>query len=225
MLETKELFPFLLQGFPILLCISYLLFPSAFVKVSKHPLGKMIAVALICMYTYRDMTYGLFACLLTILFYHREMESFLSESTMNYEKYLPKSAKKENSVHFDENNLKNTHLDVEEAYPVKTLPVKRVSESLFRKDTCVNSKVRYKGQDLKNHVVTHVHPELNFRDGECNPCDRTCHFTISSKQSIENKLKPVNTKDHTLAGGILTFLGFPAKEQFGLQDTKLTPFR
>jgi hypothetical protein len=218
MLET------LVPGFPVLLFISYLLFPRAFVKVSKHPLGKMIAVVIICMYTYHDMTYGLFACLVIILFYHQQMESFLSQSTTDYERHLPKSSSKENSVHFDENNNVLDYTKVDEAYPVKNPPIKRVSEGLFRKEKCgVNSKVQHKNQDLKNHLVTHVHPELNFRDGgECNPCDPTCHFTM-----IENKLnavKPVNTRDTTWTGSILTVLGYPSKEPFDVRDTYSTPF-
>ena len=224
-LETKEL---LLQGFPVLLFISYLLFPRAFVKVSKHPLGKLIAVVIICMYTYRDMTYGLFACLLTILFYHQEMETFLSQSTTNYVEYLPKSSTKEHSNHFDDDDLENEDLYLDEAYPVKGPPRKKVSESLYRKEHCVDSRVQHKDQDLKNHLVTHVHPELNFSNGECNPCDRTCRFTIGSKQSTENQLKPVNTRDTTtLRGSILSFFGFPSKEKepFGLGDSNFTPFQ
>jgi hypothetical protein len=225
MLKTEETFTFILQGLPVLFIIMYLLFPGAFTKVSKHPLGKMIAVFIICMYTYRDMTYGLFICLLVILYYHREMENFLSGSTTNYVKYLPKQSTKQNSAHFESDFDEQEYTYSEEAYPMNRPLVKRVSEALFRKEKCVNSKVLYKKQHVKNHVVTHVYPELNFIDGECNPCDPTCHFTIDSKQATEDKLKPRSTRDNTLRGDILTFLGFPPKEPFGLEDTNLTPFQ
>jgi len=68
--------------------------------------------------------------------------------------------------------------------------VKKVGESLFRKEKCAmdSSKVMLKGQTVKNNLVTHVYPELQFHNSECNPCDRTCHFSIQKKQEMEEKL-------------------------------------
>ena len=152
------------------------------------------------------------------------MENFLSQSTRNYEIYLPKQSSKEHSAQFENGLDEDENTQLHEAYPTNRLPVKLVSEALYRKEKCVNSKVRHKNQHVRNQVVTHVHPELNFLDGECNPCDPTCHFTIDAKQTTEDKLKPTNTRDNTIASSVLTFFGFPQKEPFGLEDTNFTPF-
>lgn len=186
------------EALPIILIICYLLFPSKFVEVSKHSLGKMIALFMICIYTYQDRLYGLLLCLLVILYYHQDMESFLSRSTMNYVQYLPKSsAKKATSMAFEE-NLEKDFTAIDEAYPNKIKPVKKVSEALFRKEKCHQSKVQCKNQTLKNHVISHVYPELQFNDGVCNPCDSTCHFTIEKRQQVEDDLKPKNTHSSVL---------------------------
>ena len=169
------------------------------------------------------MIHGLLICLLVILFYHQEMESFLSKSGVNYEKYIPKPSKKETIAHF-ENNLEKDYTSVDEAYPLKIPTVKKANEAIFRKERCVNSRVQYKNQHLKNHLVTHVYPELDFVGGECNPCDPTCRFIVHSKQSIEDKLKPLNTRT-TLTQDIMTFIGFPEKEPFGINDSSFTLYQ
>lgn len=210
MLPTKELLKLIRQGLPIILILFYMLFPEAFVNVSKHPLGKLLAVFAIVVNTYYDMTHGLVICLLVILYYHQEMESFISKSGVNYHEYIPKPSKKETIAQF-ENNLDRDFTHVDEAYPQNVPPIKKESEAIFRKERCVDSKVQYKNQTLKNHLVTHVYPELNFRDGECNPCDTTCHFTILSKQTTENKLKPSSGRG-VIVQDILTMCGFPVQE-------------
>lgn len=222
MLPTKELLKLIRQGIPILLFLLYVLFPDAFGNVSKHPLGKLIAVFAISLYTYYDMTQGLVICLLVILYYQQEMESFISKSGVNYHEYMPKPAKKETIAQF-ENNLDRDFTHMDEAYPQNLPPIKKESEAIFRKERCVESKVQHKNQTLKNHLVTHVYPELNFRDGECNPCDPTCHFTVLSKQTVENKLKPTSTKG-VIIRDIFTIFGFPEKEPFGLKDLAFTPY-
>ena len=223
MLATKELLNLTRQGLPIILIISFLLFHDAFINVSKHPLGKLIAVFAISIYTYYDMTHGLVICLLVILYYHQEMESFISNSGLNYQEYLPKPSKKETIAQF-ENNLEQDFTHVDEAYPLNLPPIKKVSEAIFRRERCVHSKVKHKNQTLKHHLVTHIYPEMSFREGECNPCDSTCHFTVLSKQTIENQLKPTSSRS-TVTQDILTFLGFPVKEPFGIKDSAFTPYQ
>jgi hypothetical protein len=37
---------------------------------------------------------------------------------------------------------------------------------------------------VKPEMVSHIFPELKFKNSECNVCDNTCEFSI-----IENRLK------------------------------------
>jgi hypothetical protein len=181
------------QGVPVLLIICYFLFPNQFVAVSEHTLGKIVAVFCICLYSYIDKVYGLMACFLVILFYHQELETFLSNSTVEYSQHIPKPSKKpQNGLPF-ENHLEKDFTHVTEAYPAKLKQVKKVNEALFRKERCHNSKVECKSQTMNNHMITHVYPELQFRDGVCNPCDQTCHFTIEKQLQVESDLVPKNT--------------------------------
>ena len=192
MSKATEFRKLVTQGLPIALIILYILFPVHFVQVSEHPLGKFIAVMMIVLYTYQDMMHGLLLCLLVILFYHKEVEGFVSETTQNYVDFLPKPSRKS---HADfENHLEKDFTHVEEAYPNTLQPVKKVSEFLFRRDYCDASlnRIKYKNQNVKNCLLTHVYPELQFRDAECNTCDKTCHFNV--KRQTEQHLQPVSSK-------------------------------
>jgi hypothetical protein len=194
MSKSTEFRKLVTQGLPIALIILYLLFPVVFVRASEHPLGKFVAVMMIVLYTYQDMIQGLIICLLIIIFYHKEVEGFISETTQNYVDFLPKPSRKTNNEF--ENHLEKDFTPIEDAYPEKLHPVKKVSEFLFRRDFCDASlnNVKYKDQKVKNCLVTHVYPELQFRDGECNPCDKTCHFSVQHKQRVEQHLQPTSSK-------------------------------
>jgi hypothetical protein len=201
MADIKEFRKLVTQGLPIALIILFILFPTSFARVSSQPLGKCIAVAMIVFYTYQDMMHGFIICLLTILFYQREMEGFLSKSTQEYVEFLPKPSLKEHSIAY-KGNLDKDFTSLEEAYPDNLPPIKKVSEHLFRREYCnkTTNQVEYKDQTVKNSMVSHVYPELTFRQGECNPCDRTCHFTINRKQDAEEDLQSKSSKYATLKG-------------------------
>ena len=189
------------QGLPIALTILYLLFPAPFVQVSIQPLGKCIAVAMIVLLTYQDMMHGFVICLLTIIYYQGEVvEGFLvSKTTQNYADFLPKPSLKEDSITF-QGHLGRDFTSVGEAYPDTLQPIRKVSEHLFRKDFChsTESHVLFKDQKVGKSLISHVYPELTFRDGDCNPCDRTCHFTINRKQDAEEDIKPKSSKYSSL---------------------------
>lgn len=197
MSNYDELRKLIIQGLPIAFIIVYLLFNEAFMKVSSQPLGKCIAICLILFYTLQDMMFGFIVCLLIILFYQQREteEGFLSKSTQEYVDFLPKQSVKEDSINF-ENHAENDFTSVKEAYPEKLLPIRKASEHLFRKEFCSSSESRvyFKDQPVKNSLISHVYPELTFRDGECNPCDLTCHFSIDRKHDVEHELQSKSSK-------------------------------
>jgi hypothetical protein len=52
------------------------------------------------------------------------------------------------------------------------------SEEYFRKTNCFDNKLLYKGKEVKNDMVEHIYPEINFENNTCNPCDKKCDITI-----------------------------------------------
>ena len=64
------------------------------------------------------------------------------------------------------------------------------SEEYFRKTNCIGNELLYKGKEVKNDMVEHVFPEINFKNNICNPCDKKCDITIVEQedQSTEQEL-------------------------------------
>jgi hypothetical protein len=198
-MDSKEWTKIGKQGIPILLALWWLLFPQTMRDYSDTYLGKCLAILIISFYAFCDLTIGLFVCVLIILYYQLQdclqYETFLSKSTQEYVNHIPKPFHKISSTITGEvkDYLAKDYNSIEDAYPEKYPPIKKVGEALFRKERCHQSRPRYKNQVLNNHVVTHVYPELQFREDVCNPCDKTCHFSIEKKQKIEKDLIPKNT--------------------------------
>jgi len=66
----------------------------------------------------------------------------------------------------------------------------------FRKENCSsNGVLKYKNMEVKNDMAEHIFSELKFKDHVCNPCSKTCDFSIlESRIKTEDELKPINTK-------------------------------
>jgi hypothetical protein len=55
----------------------------------------------------------------------------------------------------------------------------------FKKANCdKNNHLRHKGMRVRKDMVEHVYPEIKFESQPCNPCDKTCRFSI-----MEERLK------------------------------------
>ena len=249
MSHITEFWKLLTQGLPIALIILYILFPRSFVKISTQPLGKCIAVTMIVMYTLKggvktivwtdtlQTVFMLLAlvvcifsikdvliCLLTILFYQREVgEGFISTQTQNYFDFLPKPSLKDECTTY-EGHSETTFTPVEEAYPETLPPIKKVSEHLFRREFChkTDSRIVHKDQKVRNSLVTHVYPEFEFRDGECNPCDKTCHFTVDRRHDAEEDLQSKSSKYTSMKGMASNLLNLRGEPVVVFEDQVVT---
>ena len=83
-----------------------------------------------------------------------------------------------------------------EMYEDKQEPVNEEVKQTFRKENCSSKGVlQYKNMEVKNDMAEHIFPELKFKDHVCNPCSKTCDFSIiETRIRTEDELKPINTK-------------------------------
>ena len=54
----------------------------------------------------------------------------------------------------------------------------------FREQNCDGEQLKYKDMDVKNEMIQHVFPEVEFEQEDCDVCKDTCEFSI-----IEERLK------------------------------------
>lgn len=66
----------------------------------------------------------------------------------------------------------------------ETPDVHEDAKTTFRDNHCVNGKLKYKNMDVKTDYVDMIFEEVKFTNSPCNPCDKTCAFSI-----IEEKIK------------------------------------
>jgi len=56
------------------------------------------------------------------------------------------------------------------------------AEKNFRKKNCKDNTLKYKGNIVKNEMVEHVFPEINFEGAPCNPCDDKCKYDFVEQE-------------------------------------------
>jgi hypothetical protein len=193
------------QYLPIILLISFLLFPTEFILQSNTILGKLISIFLIVIYTNIHYLYGIVVCLFVIFYYQSDYiysiiqcENFQPKEKENFqtkeikENMIPQI----NSVYADSisedkinsNKIDELLLDFKKAYSKEKLPIQSESETIFRNQRCnENLELVYKNKIIRNNnIIPYIFPELQFdNDIPCNPCVTTCPFVI--KSSLEKK--------------------------------------
>ena len=83
-------------------------------------------------------------------------------------------------------------------YPVINIEDFNAAKKEFIKEKCRNGVIMYKDMPVKPEMVDHVFSEVNFTtDTKCNPCDRTCAYSIiENKLATEEELsRPKNSND------------------------------
>lgn len=202
--KPNQLLQLVTQASPVFFILLFLFFPLEFVVISEHSLGKFVAVLLISLYTYQDVTHGFVVCMLFILYYQQDFlqtmkESFLSAPGQNYYNFIPSKSLKQSSPEFSE-MVESDHTPVSKAYPESVRPLQTEKESAFRKEKCnMENVVAYKDLVVKHPMVTFVYPELRYHENApCNPCDSTCHFSIADRKQIAEEELKSNESRHVL---------------------------
>ena len=186
------------QFIPILLIFFLMTSIKPFTQFSNTILGKLLAVFIIIFYTYIDKIIGLFVCSLVILFYQLDyvegmtnidMNEHLISDTIEHdtnqvniidsEIYLPESDDKDNKKYPKGISAYRWTDYVEEPTDPHI-----IIQNEFRKENCKNGALMYNNNEVRKDMAEFVFPELKMNEMKCNPCDKTCSFSI-----IENKMK------------------------------------
>jgi hypothetical protein len=202
------------QFIPIIVIITLLSYSKEFVNMSNTILGKIFAICIVLFYTSLDKYMGLVLCLLVIVYYQSDfVENMLNtDDTMDklFENF--EASKKEalsNPTHGDkriqDGDNKNSQLQenmssLSDVYaedtqndpdePNNQAEVDEHSKegmttvSDFRKQNCKGNKLFSKGGEVKQDMVNHIFPNVEYTNHTCNVCDDSCNFSI-----IENRLK------------------------------------
>jgi hypothetical protein len=192
------------QFIPIILIVLLLSWSKEFVNLSNTILGKMIALSVVIFYTHLDKYLGLIICLFIIIYYQSDfVENLLNtDDLMNtlFENFEVSQKEKMNvteespAVEDMQNvtpksaELQKIMSKVDEVYKSE-VPNTTYVEGFdvvqnFRNENCKDNNLYHKQMKINPDMVSHIYPELKFKNSECNVCDNNCEFSI-----IENRLK------------------------------------
>ena len=194
------------QFVPMVLVLLFLSKNKEFFQFSKTILGKIVAITLIIFYVSVDKYIGLFVCALVVLFYQSvNIETMETMDTNDVEIDVPSEGMIDDGVYNymeDSSKLGASPVNVIEK---KTLtigktstdigPIFRGNEDDFRKQNCEKGVLKHKNVNVKHEMAEHIFPEMKFREGICNPCDKTCEISIvEGKLKTESEIKPIFTR-------------------------------
>ena len=162
---------------PIVLVLIFALYTKSAVTLANSYLGRLIAVIGIICYTKYDVVYGLFACLIVILFY--QLESISAEGYTNIAL----------GEHMENDHYKSYLLKENPSKIGGTQPEKPVFEpSRFYNQHCKNNQLTYKEFTIKTEMAQHVYPEIQYKNGNiCNPCDPNCEYSVTEHDIMNPK--------------------------------------
>lgn len=208
-----------MQFIPIILVLLLSLYTRRFIEVGHSVLGKLFAVVIIMFYTKLNMLYGVFACVIIIMFYQLTEGTIVEGMQKSKESQAKKTALVATEAIEDDavedgtdlpdlpdetNDETNDVGDTEgfesyqSLYPVINIEDFNTAKEEFIKEKCKNGIVMYKDMPVKPEMVDHIFSEVNFTTKtKCNPCDRTCSYSIvESKMATEEELsRPKNSND------------------------------
>lgn len=166
----------LIQFIPIFLCVFLVLYPKDTMLFSNTILGKIIAISIILFYSSIDILYGLVACAIIIFYYNYK-------HTEGMDAYCAPNKKLPDEINNQENNETCVVEGMSDCPCEHDDPPKELRHQ-FEKQYCKKHNLTYKNMDVKDDMIYHVFPEIEFKNNRCNPCDKNCEFSV-----IEEKLK------------------------------------
>jgi len=194
------------QFIPIILIFILISSFRKLAQFSNTVLGKLIAISIIMFYTYLDVTLGIFACGIIIFYYQMDiienmlnMDIDLVDIDPNYttdfsnedqaelaDDYLYLSNDKPKHKRQKEGMINYTNVNHDKDILINNEKL----QDKFRKESCVKNQLVNKEQNVKYEMAEHVFPEIKFRKGVCNPCLKSCDFSIiEQKMNTEKKLR------------------------------------
>lgn len=182
------------QFIPIIITLLLLSYSKDFVQFSYSSLGKLIAIALILFYTYLDKYLGGVICLMIIVYYQSDyvenmlntddIMNKLAENLKNKGNKKKKKSKKLKGAR-QQTKLNESMSNLSSVYGSNTNTQEGMTViDQFRNEHCKGTTLMHKDMKVKPDMVEHIYPNIQFNNGKCNICDRTCDFSI-----IETRLK------------------------------------
>ena len=160
----------------------------------KSVLGKLMTVIVVIIATQYNVTAGVIALLVMIVFNHTVVEGMENKED-NSAKQVEES-KHSDSVNGD--SVNGDSVDDDKSDGVDDI-------SKFRNDYCIDGKLTLDGKVVTMGTLKDSFPDLKFTGDACDPCDKDCQFEIISSserltaeenmRATDSNTQPVDHKE------------------------------
>lgn len=189
------------QFIPIIIIFLMLSFSKPFTVFSHSVLGKILALFIIVFYTYLDNVLGLFICAIILLYYQSDFfENMLNIDDVLDDIHNYDTAGAESIDAIDDGLYLNNNNNNQRRRERMTVKEGNAIDK-FREDNCTRNgsygrnELVYKDMKVRSDYAEHVFPELEFKNGPCNPCNKSCDVSIiESKIKTEIEMIPISSK-------------------------------
>jgi|SaaInlV_150m_DNA_3_1039698.scaffolds.fasta_scaffold02139_8 hypothetical protein len=155
----------------------------------KSVLGKLMTVIVVIIATQYNVTAGVIALLVMIVFNHTVVEGMEN--------------KEDNSAKQVEESKHSDSVNGDSADDDKSDGVDDISK--FRNDYCIDGKLTLDGKVVTMGTLKDSFPDLKFTGDACDPCDKDCQFEIISSserltaeenmRATDSNTQPVDHKE------------------------------
>ena len=176
---------FIAEVIPIILILLFILYTKSMVEISYTVLGKLLAICLIVGYTIYDVLYGLVMCMMVILYYQLDYV----ENMQSIDPFTNKTDTNKPNTNNDATRVIGDDI-ISHGVDITDMNVEGMTTYYdFQNKYCQNNQLHYKEFLIRNDEAEHVFPEIQFKNGVCNPCDPNCQISfVKQKIDIETQL-------------------------------------
>jgi hypothetical protein len=183
------------QVLPLLFFYAFFAFPDEILSASITPLGRLIAIFTIILYTIIHPIYGFAVCIIVIFYYQMDCVEGFSSFSEDYSQLLTSGPTHSNFLdymfapdEYDYNAHLNSDEDEDDDDESETEPFTNKAVADFRKEHCTDRSLNFKSQPVRNENATHIFPQMSFTNNTCNPCDEYCGISITQRLDAQENV-------------------------------------
>ena len=168
----------------------------------KSVLGKLMTVIVVIVATQYNVTAGVIALLVMIVFNHTVVEGMENKED-NSAKQVEESKDSANDDSANDDSANDDSANDDSVDDDKSDGVDDISK--FRNDYCIDGKLTLDGKVVTMGTLKDSFPDLKFTGDTCDPCDKDCRFEIISSserltaeenmRATDSNTEPVDHKE------------------------------
>jgi len=195
----KVLSQILLETIPLFLFLVFILYSNDFILISNTILGKVVAFILTIFYFSQDILYGILFALIVVFYYQTDLVSKICTANTathtkigneNFATFSNNLEDKDPAILPEGSGSGNVITGSTSVHAENRISIIPESAKVFKSEHCSPElDFVYKEQIVKHpETIRNIYPEIEFIQGQCNPCSPDCEFSLKTSLEKEDRM-------------------------------------